>query len=112
MDKAFALVEKHRWYLYGHLSYNDAIAKVVLLIQETNPESNIVVGAVRRVWGEKIPDDDNIADVDSVPGATFSIHTEKAPIHGFFPVTVVHDIVWLDEIRQKLQEAGYEVTNA
>jgi len=51
VDKTFALVEKHRWYLYGHLSYNEAIAKVILLIQKTNPESDIVVGAVRRVWG-------------------------------------------------------------
>jgi len=107
VDETFALVEYGRWYLYGHLSDNAAIAKVLCLLNETNANSEATIGAVRRVWGEKIPDDDNIADIDDVPGATFTIWTEDSPIDGFFPVTVVHNLEWLATVNRLRQEAGY-----
>ena len=101
MDNPFALVEYGRWYLYGHLSDNAAIAKVLCLLNETNADSEVTIGAVRRVWGEKIPCDDDVGGTD------FTIWTEDSPIEGFFSVTVVHNLEWLATVNRLRQEAGY-----
>ena len=109
VDNAFALVEENRWYLYGHLSDIVAISHVVCLWEHTQDprRDSIKVGKVRRVWGEKIPDDDSIAEVEDVPGATFSIVTSDTPVRGMFPVTVVHDLEWLTKIEKMLKQSGW-----
>lgn len=105
MSNAFALVEYGRWYLYGHHTDNAAIAKVLCLLNETGADSDVTIGAVRRVYGEKIPCDDDVGCT------TFTIWTEDKPVKGFFPVTVVHNLEWLATINRLRQEAGYETNN-
>ena len=91
VDEVFALVEERRWFLYGHLSDNDAIAKVRSL-----PEtSDVVVGAILRVWGEKVSD--------------YGIITMDAPVRGFFAVTVVYEHGMLCAWNAMLTAAGYDI---
>ena len=91
MDEVFALVEERRWFLYGHLSDVDAVAKVRSL-----PEtSDVVVGAVLCLWGEKVPD--------------YGIITMDEPAKGLFPVTVVYEYGMLCTWNAMLTAAGYDV---
>lgn len=91
MNEEFALIEKGRWYLYGHLTDDEAVAKVRSL-----PESSeVTVGAVLRVWGDKVPD--------------YGIITVDFEVKRCLPVTVVYEHGMLCMWNSMLTGAGYDV---